>query len=246
MEKLPIDNSTSSFDISSLTSPEARTLRDVVHSSKNTGRNYGSLAKSQLQPIFYISHHVELDDTLQRLALKYSINIQEIKRVNQLWSDAELRLLEFVYIPVNATQLTTLQSLYPSLEMLQNLPPITNRRQSSINDDSISSMRSSDSTTSIPTTNNSSYHDYFSKIDQQIRLTKKSLQTLDINQQDSNAQSTSTNDRTTTRINDRHRGVHHLSDNSVFVNVMTQNSREKYVSTALQRIQREKDNSDEL
>ncbi|CAF1293445.1 unnamed protein product [Adineta ricciae] len=246
MDKFPTDNSSSPFDVS----PEARTLRDVVHSSKNTGRNYGSLAKSQIQPIFYISHRVELDDTLQRLALKYSINIQEIKRVNQVWSDAELRLLESVYIPVNATQLTSLQSLYPSLEILQNLPPITNRRQSSINEDATSSMRSSDSTTSIPTSNTSSYQDYFSKIDQQIRLTKKSLQSLDMNPQDSNVQSTLESDitstRTTMRNNDRHRGAHHLSDNSVFVNIMSQNSREKYISTALQRIQREKDNFDEL
>ena len=74
MDKISTDNSSSPFDVS----PEARTLRDVVHSSKNTGRNYGSLAKSQIQPIFYISHHVELDDTLQRLALKYSINVSLI------------------------------------------------------------------------------------------------------------------------------------------------------------------------
>ena len=44
----------------------------------------------------------------------------------------------------------------------------------------------------------------------------------------------------------RHKGAHHLSDNSVFVNIPTQSSREKHVSAALKRIQREKDNFDEL
>jgi hypothetical protein len=46
--------------------------------------------------------------------------------------------------------------------------------------------------------------------------------------------------------NDRHKGVHHLSDNSVFVNISTQNSRDKHVSAALKRIQQEQDNFDEL
>ncbi|CAF0789626.1 unnamed protein product [Adineta steineri] len=253
MDKLPSDNSATGFATAPLTSTEARTLRDVVHSSKHTGRNYGSLAKSQLQPTFYISHKVEIDDTLQRLALKYSINTQEIKRINKLWSDAELRLLPYVYIPVNSTQLSTLQTIYPSLDILQNLPSLTGQhRQASITDDKTpSSMRSSDSSTSIPTTNTSSYHDYFSKIDQQIRQTKKSLQSLDVNRQDPNSQSNSnTNEinsnQTTMWNNERHKGIHHLSDNSAFVNITTQNSREKYISTALQRIQREKDNFDEL
>jgi hypothetical protein len=56
----------------------------------------------------------------------------------------------------------------------------------------------------------------------------------------------SENNRTTIWNNERHKGVHHLSDNSAFVNITTQASREKHVSTALQRLQREKDNFDEL
>jgi hypothetical protein len=58
--------------------------------------------------------------------------------------------------------------------------------------------------------------------------------------------SSSQNSRLTFWNNSRHKGIHHLSDNSVFVNIATQNSREKHVSAALERIQREKDNFDEL
>ncbi len=112
--------------------------------------------------------------------------IQEIKRVNKLWSDAELGLLEYVYIPVNSTQIPTLRNLYPTLEIIQNLSPSTNHRQRTstnptTDDETNSSIPSSDSSTSIPTTttNNSSYQDYLSKIDQQIRSTKNSLQSLD-------------------------------------------------------------------
>jgi LysM repeat protein len=77
MDKLSADISTSANSASSTTPAESRTLRDVVYNSKRSGGggNYGSLAKSQIQPTYYVSHNVEPDDTLQRLALKYSINV---------------------------------------------------------------------------------------------------------------------------------------------------------------------------
>ncbi len=75
MDKLPTDISTSATSASATSPAESRTLRDVVYNAKRSGGNYGSLAKSQIQPTFYISHKVESDDTLQRLALKYSINV---------------------------------------------------------------------------------------------------------------------------------------------------------------------------
>jgi len=119
----------------------------------------------------------------------FIFKIQEIKRVNKLWSDAELGLLESVHIPVNSTQLATLQTIYPSLDIIQNLPSLTNpRRKSSINsitnDEITPSIQSLDSSTSIPTTNTSSYQDYLSKIDQKIRLTKQSLQSLDVKKEE--------------------------------------------------------------
>jgi len=119
----------------------------------------------------------------------FIFKIQEIKRVNKLWSDAELGLLESVHIPVNSAQLATLQTIYPSLDIIQNLPSLTNpRRKSSINsitnDEITPSIQSLDSSTSIPTTNTSSYQDYLSKIDQKIRLTKQSLQSLDVKKEE--------------------------------------------------------------
>ena len=54
------------------------------------------------------------------------------------------------------------------------------------------------------------------------------------------------NNRRTTENPERHKGVHHLSDNSVLSNITKHNSREKYITAALERIQREKDDFDEL
>jgi len=51
-------------------------LKLVLYSSKRSGGSYGSLSKSQVQPIYYITHKVESDDTFQRLALRYTINVR--------------------------------------------------------------------------------------------------------------------------------------------------------------------------
>lgn len=75
MDKIASEISNSALTSSPAASTERRTLSDVVHSTKRSGGNYGSLAKSQLQPTIYICHKVESDDTMQRLALKYSINV---------------------------------------------------------------------------------------------------------------------------------------------------------------------------
>jgi hypothetical protein len=112
-----------------------------------------------------------------------NLKIQEIKRVNKLWSDGEINSREHVYIPVNSTQLSTLRTIYPTLDIIQNLSLTMNSmKKSSTNNDTTSS----DSSISIPPatmTNNSSYQDYFSKIDQQIRSSKQSLQSLDTKEQ---------------------------------------------------------------
>lgn len=75
MNKISTEISTSTPVASATTPPERRALSEVMHTTKRSGGNYGSLAKSQLQPKFYICHKVEPDDTMQRLALKYSIHV---------------------------------------------------------------------------------------------------------------------------------------------------------------------------
>jgi hypothetical protein len=162
-------------------------------------------------------------------------------------------LREHVYIPVNTTQLSSLRNLYPDLEIVQSLSPSTDHHQktstkTTTDDETGSSIPSSNSSTSIQsTTTNSSYHDYLSKMDQKIQSTKNSLQSLDIKDTyrlpNNNATSSP---RSTVGHNERHKGVHHSSDNSLFVNIPTNNPRDKHVSAALKRIQQEKDNCDEL
>ena len=88
MRSLPLSNVKYIVDIisseisdsdsnTSTTNPtERRVLSEVMHTTKRFGGHYGSLATSPLlQPTFYICHKVHSDDTMQRLALKYSINV---------------------------------------------------------------------------------------------------------------------------------------------------------------------------
>ena len=97
--------------------------------------------------------------------------------MNKFWSDAELNLCENVYIPVSSSQLSTLQTLYPTLNIVQNLSPTLSQTRKSLanittNDKTASSLRTSDSINCL------SYQDYFSKIDQQIQSSKNSLQSF--------------------------------------------------------------------
>lgn len=115
----------------------------------------------------------------------FLFKVQDIKRINKVWSDAELSLFEFIYIPINTSQLTLLRSKNPTLNIVQELPKsIDHRRSSSIHtnttDETTSSLDSStNSTFTTSTTITSSYQDYLSKIDQRIQSTKKNLQTID-------------------------------------------------------------------
>lgn len=80
MDKVSSEISINGSASSPITPNEKRALSEVVPNAKRSGGNYGSLAKSQLQPTFYICHKVEPDDTMQRLALKYGITVCIILR----------------------------------------------------------------------------------------------------------------------------------------------------------------------
>lgn len=256
MDKFSTETSMSASSMFSSTLPaEKRALSDVLQNTRRGG-NYGSLAKSQVQPTYYICHQVEPGETIQRLSLRYGVTVQEIKRVNKLWSDASLSLLETVHIPVNGSQLLTLRNQYPTLNVIQTSPTTNPTRKSSIQSEQMnSSVRSSDSSNSIiePNSTTVNFQDYFSKIDEQINLSKKTLQSLDTKQypkfessnghqsDDSTTSSTSRNSATSGR-----KQGNTLSENNIFVTIATQNSREKHISAALERIQREKDDFDEL
>ncbi|XP_048880389.1 lysM and putative peptidoglycan-binding domain-containing protein 1 [Brienomyrus brachyistius] len=67
-------------------------------------RSYGSLAHSPVSPVRLrqIQHHVQPGETLQGLALKYGVSMEQIKRANRLYTNDPVCLKKSISIPVLA------------------------------------------------------------------------------------------------------------------------------------------------
>ncbi|XP_057690329.1 lysM and putative peptidoglycan-binding domain-containing protein 1 [Corythoichthys intestinalis] len=65
-------------------------------------RSYGSLVRSNLSPVRrrHIEHRTQPGETLQGLALKYGVTMEQIKRVNRLYTNDSIFLKKFLSIPL--------------------------------------------------------------------------------------------------------------------------------------------------
>ncbi|XP_071764222.2 lysM and putative peptidoglycan-binding domain-containing protein 1 [Centroberyx gerrardi] len=68
----------------------------------NRTRSYGSLVQSSLSPVLQrrIEHQVQPGETLQGLALKYGVSMEQIKRANRLYTNDSIFLKRSLSIPV--------------------------------------------------------------------------------------------------------------------------------------------------
>ncbi|CAB1334349.1 unnamed protein product [Coregonus sp. 'balchen'] len=68
----------------------------------NRTRSYGSLVQSNLSPVRQrrIQHQVQPGETLQGLALKYGVSMEQIKRANRLYTNDSIFLKKSLSIPV--------------------------------------------------------------------------------------------------------------------------------------------------
>lgn len=77
---------------------ERRCIRDTGRTLKK----YGSTAKHTTRTETLIKHTVSATDTLQGIALKYGVTMEQIRRVNRLWASDSLFLREHLLIPISA------------------------------------------------------------------------------------------------------------------------------------------------
>ncbi|KAA8591924.1 lysM and putative peptidoglycan-binding domain-containing protein 1 [Etheostoma spectabile] len=65
-------------------------------------RSYGSLVRSPLSPVRQrrIEHNIQPGETLQGLALKYGVSMEQIKRANRLYTNDSIFLKRSLLIPV--------------------------------------------------------------------------------------------------------------------------------------------------
>ncbi|KAJ8398438.1 hypothetical protein AAFF_G00426930 [Aldrovandia affinis] len=68
----------------------------------NRTRSYGSLVRSPLSPVRqgHIEHQVQAGETLQGIALKYGVSMEQIKRTNRLYTNDSIFLKKSLSIPV--------------------------------------------------------------------------------------------------------------------------------------------------
>ncbi|XP_034073055.1 lysM and putative peptidoglycan-binding domain-containing protein 1 [Gymnodraco acuticeps] len=68
----------------------------------NRTRSYGSLVRSPLSPVRQrrIEHNIQPGETLQGLALKYGVSMEQIKRANRLYTNDSIFLKKSLSIPL--------------------------------------------------------------------------------------------------------------------------------------------------
>ncbi|XP_060519775.1 lysM and putative peptidoglycan-binding domain-containing protein 2 [Cylas formicarius] len=76
---------------------EKLSIRDSARSLKK----YGSTSSKMItRNEKFVKHFVSNSDTLQGIALKYNVTIEQIRRANKLWASDSLFLREFLLIPI--------------------------------------------------------------------------------------------------------------------------------------------------
>lgn len=70
---------------------------------------YGTLPGTVFNPrkdvIDYKEHQLADGDTLEGLAIRYDVKVEELKRINAIWNSKELFLRDSIKIPVTSSEL---------------------------------------------------------------------------------------------------------------------------------------------
>ncbi|GLH07990.1 Uncharacterized protein GBIM_13345 [Gryllus bimaculatus] len=72
-----------------------------IRESTKALKKYGSTCNHFKRQEHYVKHVISEGDTLQGIALKYGVHMEQIRRVNRLWATDSLFLRENLLIPVS-------------------------------------------------------------------------------------------------------------------------------------------------
>ncbi|XP_053560961.1 lysM and putative peptidoglycan-binding domain-containing protein 1 [Bombina bombina] len=137
-------------------------------------RSYGSVVQSSYSParIKKVEHHVQPGDTLQGLALKYGVTMEQIKRANRLYTNDSIFLKKSLCIPilVDQPELSNGMESHPGSgqERLKEEETITqpekgDREKIQHHSSSVSTSQKKEISAS----------DYLNKLDTKIRVSKR-------------------------------------------------------------------------
>ncbi|XP_030397872.1 lysM and putative peptidoglycan-binding domain-containing protein 1 isoform X1 [Gopherus evgoodei] len=135
-------------------------------------RSYGSLVKSMCSPVRErrVEHRLEPGDTLQGLALKYGVTMEQIKRANRLYTSDSIFLKTTLHIPVPVEPKQMANGL--NLEEEEEEAEEGARRPTAREDKSMLKNGSVASTGTTPR-HDLSATDFLRKLDLEISLSKK-------------------------------------------------------------------------
>ncbi|XP_054858781.1 lysM and putative peptidoglycan-binding domain-containing protein 2 [Eublepharis macularius] len=144
-------------------------------------RSYGSTA-SVAAPLAerYLEHRLDPGDTLQGIALKYGVTMEQIKRANKLFTNDCIFLRKTLNIPVISDKpllfngLNSLES--PESEAISSPPSCEDDPVTVQEDDSSPSPQESDSDVLPP--EELSAKDFLHRLDLQIKLSKQAARKL--------------------------------------------------------------------
>jgi LysM repeat protein len=161
--------------------------------------HYGTTSKASSHLEAFLKHKVQVGDTLQGVAVKYGVTIEQIKRANSLWTNDSLFLREYLLIPVpsdsqqpqylvdlsDSSDLNcdSVPSLLPSTAVLcqsSSWRPGKVKHLLLADDRSASEVLvSADAATCLPDVNNIDINEYFSKYDRLLVKLKHDVVKMD-------------------------------------------------------------------
>ncbi|XP_064596125.1 lysM and putative peptidoglycan-binding domain-containing protein 2-like isoform X2 [Liolophura sinensis] len=176
---------------------EKQSLGKFMKSQTKYGTTTTVMAKNRCS--HYVKHRVVSGDTLARLALKYSVTVEQIKRDNKLWSNESLFLKEHVFIPVTRDNSDTLpedtvivgsecfrsqqnssQKQNSNGDHFQSDAP-TDKRTESVSNIDVESSKSDSGRLSKPVSGKESALDFLSKYDSSIAQLKTNVKKMEQN-----------------------------------------------------------------
>lgn len=139
---------------------------------KSYGRSYGSTQRSVKET--FLPHNVVSTDTLQGIALKYGVTVQELKRVNKLYTNDSIFLRSVLYIPVGEQPLpaSVLENTVSSVQGSPLKKASSGAASNGDREENHIDVNTEDKTKSDPL-------DFLSKIDQEIKLRKDELKKVE-------------------------------------------------------------------
>lgn len=143
---------------------EKLSIRDSARSLKK----YGSTSKHVTRTENCLKHYVTQSDTLQGIALRYNVTIEQIRRLNRLWASDSLFLKEYLLIPSTNSENMDFNSdsstPRSSTSSIQSTPVVS------------PTQTTASGTTSRGSFDDDNISDFLSKIDQSIASTKEVVQ----------------------------------------------------------------------